>query len=75
MLSWVGVGIALVLCAWLVSEPLISVVGLGTSMLPEALVEIDNQWLAQLLSPVNSVAAVVGVAILIVWGAYRKLFG
>ncbi len=73
-LRWLGIAAVLIACGLLLSGPVVDVVNVLGAILPASLIEIETAWLAQLLSPINSVAAVVGAGILIVWGAYRKLF-
>jgi hypothetical protein len=48
-------------------------VELVSQLLPDSLITVEEEWLAQLLAPVNSVAGVVGLAVLGAWLAYRKL--
>ena len=74
ILAWSCVGVALFVGAWLVSGPLMNSVGIAMRILPDPLVEMDNNWLSQLISPVNSVAGVVALVFLGLRLAYRKIF-
>ena len=74
VIAWAAIALAFVASAWLLSEPVIGAVGVTTQLLPATLVDIDNEWLSQLLSPINSVAAVVALLVLGVRAAWRKIF-
>lgn len=74
MVGWICVGLVLAPIAWLLSGPLLVATDLAMQILPESLIELDNRWLAKLLSPVNSVAGIVGLGILGLRLAYRKIF-
>ena len=69
-----AVGLVGVLCAWLFAAPLQSALNLITQGLAVSLFELENAWLAFLLTPLNNVATLVGGALLLLWLAYRKLF-
>lgn len=74
--GWAAIVIVLLAGAWLLSGPVTNAVSLVTQLLPQSLVEIDagNQLLAQLLAPINSVAAVVALALFVLCFAYKKMF-
>lgn len=72
--AWAGVGVVLAICAWLLAQPILDVIVLTTQILPRSLIELDNRWLAQILSPVNSIASAVVLLFLGLRGAYRKIF-
>jgi hypothetical protein len=74
ILRWVIGGVLLAPVAWWLSTPLLGAVDLATQLLPDTLIAVEEeQWLAQLLAPVNSVAGIVGLAFLGAWMAYRKI--
>ena len=73
VISWVFVGLLLAPVAWWLSTPLLSAVDLATQLLPDTLIEVEEQWLAQLFAPVNSVAGIVGLMFLVAWALYRKI--
>jgi hypothetical protein len=72
--GWASIGVVLAICAWLLAEPILDVVTLTTQVLPQSLIELDDGWQAQLLSPVNSIASVVAFGFLGLRMAYRKIF-
>jgi len=74
MIGWIIGSLVLTLVGWWLSRPLISAVNLATQMLPKSLVVVEEQWLAELLAPVNSIAGVAGLLFLGAWVAYRKIF-
>ena len=74
VIGWIVVGAAVLPLVWWLSGPLTSIVSLAAQIFPESLVNVEDQWLAQLLSPINSIAGVVGLAFLGAWMAYRKIF-
>jgi hypothetical protein len=43
-------------------------------VLGRSLVDVDSEWLAFLLAPVNSIAGIVGVTLLALNLLYRRLF-
>jgi hypothetical protein len=73
VISWVFAGLLLAPVAWWLSTPLLSAVSLATQLLPDTLIEVEEQWLAQLFAPVNSVAGIAGLLFLVIWTLYRKI--
>ncbi len=76
LLAWAAVAVVLLTGVWLVSGLLTNAVNFLTQLLPQSLVEVDagNQFLAQLLAPINSIAAVVALGLFGLRLAYKKLF-
>lgn len=74
IIVWICVGLVLLACLWLISAPLLNAINLATQVLPRSLVELDDRWLARILSPVNSIGAVVAFGFLGLRMAYRKIF-
>ena len=72
--GWAMVGLAAVVCAWMLSGPLLQAVDLGLRVLPESLFDVENQIIAMVLAPLNSVAGMVGLGVLGAWTMYRKFF-
>jgi len=73
VISWVFVGLLLAPVAWWLSTPLLGAVDLATQLLPDTLIEVEEQWLAQLFAPVNNVAGIAGLLFLVIWTLYRKI--
>ena len=74
VISWVVGGLLLAPVAWWLSTPLLSAIDLATQLLPDSLIAVEGQWMAQLLAPVNGVSGIVGLTFLIGWRFYRKIF-
>jgi len=74
IIGWIFVALVAVPCAWFLTAPLTDAVYLTTQILPESLIEVDDRWLAQLLSPVNSIAGLVALGFLGLRMAYRTIF-
>ena len=77
LIGWAAVAVLLLAGAWLLSGPLTGAVGLVTQLLPQSLVEFEagNELFAQLLAPINSVAAAVALGAFALRFAYKKIFG
>ena len=65
--------IAMVVLVFL-AAPLFTALQLMTELLPESVVEIENDWAEQLLAPVNSVAALIAMLALALRKFYRRIF-
>lgn len=74
VLGWAGFAIAFFAGAALLAPPLVDAVGLLSQVLPRSIIDVDNDWLDQLLSPVNSVAGLVALGFLGLRAVYRKIF-
>lgn len=74
LIAWTGGGMVSVIVAWLLTGPVVNAVNIGSRFLPESLIELDNQVLADVLAPINSVAILVAVGILGLRAIYRKIF-
>lgn len=74
LVSWIVVGLVLAVGVGILSGPLLVAVNLATQFLPESLIELDDRWLAQLISPVNSVAGLLGLGFLTLRLLYKKIF-
>ena len=76
LVAWAATGLVLALVAWLLTPTLVRAVDLLSQALPQSLVEFDEPiaLIGQALLPLNSVAAVVAVTVLVIVFAYRKIF-
>ena len=74
VIGWVCVGLALVSCAWLLAAPLQDSVHLLTQALTLSLINLDDRWLAQILSPMNNVASALALGLIGLRIAHRKVF-
>ncbi|MBT8081965.1 MAG: hypothetical protein KJP08_03840 [Gammaproteobacteria bacterium] len=57
------------------AAPVLTALRLVTELLPVSVVEIQSDWMKQLLAPVNSVAALIAVLALGIRKFYRRIFG
>jgi hypothetical protein len=73
-LSRFGIDLFLVLCAWLLAEPLQSTVFLVMPSLTSSLIQLDNQLLADILLPINNVASIIVLSVIALRSAYRRMF-
>jgi len=74
IIAWVGIGLLLIPFIWWVSAPLQDFVDLLTPLLPESLIDLDNELLAQFLAPINSVSALIALGFFGLLILYRKIF-
>ena len=57
----------------LLSAPLQNSVGVFTQVLSTTLVELQNEWLALVVAPLNSIAGLIGMLLLGLHYLYRKM--
>jgi hypothetical protein len=76
ILGWAATGLVLAVAAWLLTPTVVGAVGLLSQALPQSLVAIDepSALIGRVLSPLNSIAAIVAVTVLVIAFAYRKIF-
>jgi hypothetical protein len=74
--AWAATGLVLAIAAWLLTPTVVGAVDLLSQALPQSLVEIDEPaaLIGQVLGPLNSIAAAVAIAVLVIAFAYRKIF-
>lgn len=74
----ISVGLVLAPCAWLLATLLQDAVQLLTQSLTlsliVSLIDLDDRWLAQILSPVNNIASLLALGLFGLRIAYRKIF-
>jgi hypothetical protein len=75
LLFWSGLGIAATVVLALLASPVLTAIEMATRFLPTSLVEIETGWLQQLLSPINSIAAVIAIGVLAIRKFVRSIFG
>jgi len=73
-LLWSGIGVIIFACLAFAAAPLIDAVELATRLLPTSLVEVRTEWLQQLVSPINSVAAAIALGFLGLRKFFRRIF-
>ena len=76
LIAWAATGLLLAIAAWLLTPTMVAAVGMLSRALPRSLVEFDEPLalIGQALSPLNSVAAIVAISVLLIVYAYRKIF-
>ena len=72
--TWAAVYVLLIAVVLLLTAPVLEATGLVLQFLPTSLVEVDDGLVTQVFAPVNTVSAVVGLGILGLRAAIRKLF-
>jgi predicted oxidoreductase len=72
MMVWSVFGVAGIIVLALLAQPLFMALTMATQLLPVSLVEIETAWLRQLVSPINSVAAALAIAVLGIRGFIRR---
>ena len=75
MLFWAGFGLVAVVVLALLAGPVLAAFSMASQFLPKSLVEIESELLRLLLSPINSVAAVIAIAALGIRKFYRRFLG
>lgn len=75
----IGVSLVLASCAWLLATPLQDAVHLVAQNLAPlsmvvSLIDVDNRWLAQMLSPVNNIASMTALGLVGLRIAYKKVY-
>jgi len=73
-LVWLVLGLFTIACLVALVAPVITAVSMANQLLPVSLVEIQTEWVRQLVSPINSVAAIVAVIVLGVTRFFRRIF-
>ena len=68
------VALVIVLFAGLIAGPLIGAVDALTEVLPRPLIDIDEGWFGVVFAPLNSLSGLLGIALLGLVAAFKKLF-
>jgi len=71
---WSSMGLVLAVVAWFLAAPVQDAVNLMVQVLPLPLIDVNDAFLAELFSPVNSVAVPVALVILGMRAMCRKFF-
>jgi hypothetical protein len=76
IIAWSVVGVLLAVAAWLLTPTLVGAVSLLSQALPQTLIEVEDTSaiVNQVFAPLNSIAAVVAITVLVIALAYRKIF-
>ena len=74
MMGWLLLYATLLLCAVLLAPALTAAFAAVSSILPASLIEADERLIAQILSPVNSVAALLAFSAFLAYWLYRMIF-
>ena len=72
--AWISVALVLAACAWLLALPLQEAAHFLTQSLTLSLIDLDDRLLAQLVSPLNSVAGALALGLIGLRIAYRRIF-
>lgn len=74
LVVWVCIALAVAICAWLLALPLQGAVHLLMERLTAPLIELSDPQLGQMLSPFNNAMILLGLGLIALRGAYRKIF-
>lgn len=74
LLVWIALCLFIVACIAAFAAPLVAAINMATQFLPVSLVELQDDWIGQLVSPINSVAAAVAMLLLVTIRFFRRLF-
>ena len=74
LLVWIVLGLFIVTCVAAFAAPVIAAVSMVTQLLPASIVDIQTDWVRQLVSPINSVAAAVALILLGIIRFFRRVF-
>lgn len=74
IIGWAVAGLVLVTFAWVLVLILQDAIFLLTDILPSTLIRLENNWAATFLAPLNSAHSLIGLAALVLWLLFRKLF-
>lgn len=73
LIARLSVVVLIVALELLLSAPLSGALGVIAEKLSNPLMDLGDSWLAQLMSPLNSVAGVVGMILLMLHFLYRRV--
>ena len=74
VIGWSCIGLVLMILSWLLAAALQDAVILLTQTLNVSLVDMDNTLVAEILSPLNSVAGVVAIGFIAMHRLFRRIF-
>lgn len=75
LLIWSVFGVAALAVLALLAQPVFAALAMATQLLPVSLVDIETDWLRKLVSPINSVAAVIALGALGIRRFFRRFLG
>ena len=75
MAIWSVIAILGVIVAASLAGPVVTAIGLTSQILPTQLIEIETDWMRQVLSPINSVAAAAAIGIFGILKFWRRITG
>lgn len=75
LLTWTVAAAVIVAIVATLTPSVLATLEMTSQLLPSSLINIETDWLQQLLSPVNSVAAAMAVGLLLVRRFWRGIFG
>lgn len=74
LIIWTALSLFIIACIAAFATPVIAAVNMATQLLPVSLVDVQADWVRQLISPVNSVAAALALVLLGVIRFFRRVF-
>ena len=73
VLGRVAVLVLLIALEVVLESPLQASLGVAAEVLGRSLFELDSEWLAFVLAPINSIAGLIGITLLALNSLYRRL--
>ena len=74
LLAWSLLSLLAIIVLVAAASPVIEALRLANQLLPASLVDIETDWLRQVASPVNSIAAAIALGALALQKFYRRIF-
>ena len=71
--GWVAAAILLMPVIWWFTGPVVATLNFAAQLMPDSLIDIESDLLAQIFAPVNSVAGIAGLLFLAAWFFYRRV--
>jgi hypothetical protein len=72
--GWLVTCVVLIPVFWLLAGPVREAGQLLTQILPLSIVEVGDHWIAQVFSPVNSIAFIVAIGLIGMQRIFRMIF-
>jgi hypothetical protein len=74
LLLWSVTGVVIIICLAFLARPAWTAIDTVSRLLPASMVDIRSEWLASVLSPINSIGAAIALGFLALRKFYRRIF-
>ena len=75
LIVWVLIAGLVAVIGVMLAGPVAAMLDMVEGLLPASLINVETEWLSQVLSPVNSIAAALAIGILLIRRFWRGIFG